>query len=351
MRILQVIQDLAPGGAERVVLSLLRGAEEAGHHTEVAATPGPWTGAVGAPVHPLPHLERHPERVPAGAWAVRRAIAASAPDLVHAHNPGMAIVTALATWRGRRPRALVSFHGVADDEYRAAARVLRLAGLPVVGCGPGVTAALAEHGVTARATIVNGVGPAPAPLDRATLLQGWGHDPTCPLLVCVGRLAPQKDHATAIRALGGVDGAVLAVVGDGELRAELEGVAQAAGVADRVVFTGARDDARAVLGAADAALLPSRWEGLPLVALEVAAGGVPLVATAVRGVRELLTDGVDALLVPAGDDAAMATAVRRVLGDPVLASRLVAGGRAIAADSTEARMVGRFLTLYEELLP
>lgn len=350
MRILQVIQDLAPGGAERVVLSLVRGATTAGHHTEVAATPGPWTGEVGVPVHPLPHLERHPERVPGGALAVRRAIRAAEADLVHAHNPGMAVLTSLATLRGRRPPALVSFHGVADDEYAAAARILRAAALPVVACGPGVAAALAEHGVMARATVVNGVPPAPAAADRDALLCGWGHDPSAPLLVCVGRLAAQKDHATAIRALADVEApAVLAIVGDGPLRHELEGVAESAGVADRVVLTGARQDARAILGAADVAVLPSRWEGLPLVALEAAAAGVPLVATAARGVRELLTDGIDALVVPPGDAPAMAAAIRRVLHDPGLAERLVAGGRVIAAESTEARMVERFLGLYEEL--
>jgi glycosyltransferase involved in cell wall biosynthesis len=171
-----------------------------------------------------------------------------------------------------------------------------------------------------------------------------------PLVVCVGRLAPQKDHATAIRALASVPDACLAVVGDGPSRASLEASAADAGLADRVVFTGARDDARSVLGAADVALLPSRWEGLPLVALEAAAAGVPLVATSVRGIRELLTDGRDALLVPPGDAGALARAVTRVLVEPGLSARLVEGGAAIAAASTEERMVERFLALYAELV-
>ncbi len=164
MCIPQVIQDLAPGGAERVVLSLVAGLGAAGHAAEVVATPGPWRPANDVRTHPLPHLERHRERIPAAAVVLRRAMRAFRPDLVHAHNPGMAAVASLATGRGRWPRTIVSFHGVPDEEYPAAARVLRLLGLPVVGCGPGVTAALAEHGVRARATIVNGVPPAPAAL-------------------------------------------------------------------------------------------------------------------------------------------------------------------------------------------
>ena len=264
MRILQVIQDLAPGGAERVVLSLVAGLGAAGHAAEVVVMPGPWRPANDVRTHPLPHLERHRERIPGAAVGLRRAMRAFRPDLVHAHNPGMAAVASLATGRGRWPRTIVSFHGVPDEEYPAAARVLRLAGLPVVGCGPGVTAALAEHGVRARATIVNGVPPAPAALDRRALLEGWGHDPSAPLVVAVGRLAPQKDHATAIRALAGVPGAVLAIVGGGALREELGRAASETGVADRVVLTGPRDDARSVLGAAYVrAALPPAGRGCP----------------------------------------------------------------------------------------
>lgn len=350
MRILQVVQDLAPGGAERVVLSLAGGAVAAGHPSEIAAAPGPWSQAVGVPTHALPHLERQPERIPGGALALRRAIRAARPDLVHAHNPGMAAITALATLRGRRLPAIVSFHGSAADDDATATRVLRLAGLPVVACGPGVAAALADRGLAVRATIVNGVAPAPPARDKAALLASWGHPPGAPLIVCVGRLALQKDQATAIRALAHVPGAVLAVVGDGELRGDLEVAAAHAGVAGRVVLTGAREDARAVLGAADVAVLSSLWEGLPLVALEAAAAGVPLVATDVRGIRELLTHGRDALLVARGDAEGLGQAVTLVLGDTDLAGRLVEGGRAIAADATEERMVERFLTLYAEVV-
>jgi glycosyltransferase involved in cell wall biosynthesis len=346
VRILTAIQELPFGGAERVVATLVSGAREAGHEAAVAAAPGPLGAALGLEPFPLPLVERRPGRIPAAALALRRAVRAWRPDLVHAHNPGMALVTSLATARGRRPRALVSVHGVPDQDYRTAARALRLAGLPAVACGPGVAAALAEHGFRVRATIINGIAPAPPAADRGALDVDWDLAPGTRLIVSAGRLVEQKNHALAVRALAQVPGAALAILGDGPLRGAIVEAAERAGVPDRLVLAGPRPDARAVLAAADAVVLPSVWEGLPLVALEALAAGTPLVATAVRGTRELLDDGRTALLVAADDPEALAAALRRVLGDAALRGRLAAAGRELAAEHTEERMVREYVDLY-----
>jgi glycosyltransferase involved in cell wall biosynthesis len=343
VRVLQVIQELGVGGAERVVLALVRGTRAAGHETAVAAADGPLAGELDVRRYDLPLLERHPARLPAAALAVDRALRDFRPDVVHCHNPGVGIPVALATLRGRRVPSLVSVHGVPDEDYAPAARLLRIGGLPVISCGPGVTAGLAEAGLRVRETVVNGVTPPPGPADRTALAEEWGIDPARPLVLMVGRLAPVKNPALAIRALALVPDANLVLVGDGVLRDELRSLAE------RVVFAGVRGDARALIGAADAVVLTSRSEGLPLAALEALAAGTPLVATAVRGVRELLHDGDDCLLVPSDDAAAMAAAVRRVLDDRELAARLAAGGRALAARHSEQAMVDRFLALYAEL--
>jgi glycosyltransferase involved in cell wall biosynthesis len=171
-----------------------------------------------------------------------------------------------------------------------------------------------------------------------------------PLVVNVGRLVPQKNQALAIRAIGEVPGAVLAVIGDGPLRVELEREIRQAGVSGRVVLAGARQDARAVMGAADAVVSSSRWEGLPLAGLEALAAGTPLVATAVRGVRELIVDGETGLLVEPDDAGALAAALRRVLGDAELAHRLGERGRRLAANYGEEKMIAAFLELYETLV-
>jgi glycosyltransferase involved in cell wall biosynthesis len=341
VRILHVIQELGTGGAERILVSAYRGAQAAGHDVIVAAAPGPLAAELDGEVFPLPLVRRRAWRVPGAALALRRAVRASRPDVIHAYNPTMALLAGLATRRGRRPPGLVNLQGVAEDDWAATVRLVRLSGLAPVACGPGVAAALEEHGLPPQATVPNAVGPAPPPAARDQLVP-----PGTKLVLAVGRLVEQKNHALAIRAIGAVRGATLAIVGDGPLREELERLA--AELDAPVVFTGVRTDARALMGAADAVVLPSRWEGLPLTALEALASGTPLVATNVRGLRELLVDGENALLVPE-DPEALATALKRVLEDPELARLLSEAGRRVEGAGSDAALVKRFLELYERL--
>jgi glycosyltransferase involved in cell wall biosynthesis len=343
MRVLHVIQELRTGGAERVVLSLARRGDAA-----IAAAPGELDDEADVPRFELPLVERRLSRVPGAALAVKSAIRSFRPDVVHVHNPGVALPAGLATLRGRRPPALVSIHGVPEDDYASAARVLRIAGLPVVACGPGVAAALGEHGIRVRGTVVNGVSPAPPAADRGAVARELGLPEDAPLLVSTGRLVEQKNHALALEALEQVPGAALAVLGEGALRAQLEQQSARNGLAGRVALPGVRRDARAIMGAADAIVLPSRWEGLPLVALEALAAGRPIVATSVRGLRELLVDERTALVVDEDPDA-IAAAIRRVLEEPDLARSLGDAGLQEAARYSEDAMVDAYQRLYEEV--
>jgi glycosyltransferase involved in cell wall biosynthesis len=310
--------------------------------------PGPFAEAVGGPHFALPLVERRSRRLPRAAWALRAAVRGWRPDVVHAHNPTMGLLAAAATRRGSGRPALVSVHGVPDEDYRRAARILRLAGVHVVACGTGVASGLAEHGLDAE-TIVNGIAPAPAPADRAALEREWGLPPGAPLLVAAGRLVPQKNHDLALRALAGVADARLAVLGEGPLAEELERTGGELGLGDRLVIAGLRPDARAIIAAGDAVVITSHAEGLPLVALESLAAGTPIVATAVRGIRELLEHERTALLTPPDDAQALAEALRRILTEPELRERLSGAGRELAADYTEDAMVTRYLELYARL--
>jgi glycosyltransferase involved in cell wall biosynthesis len=341
VRILHVIQELGTGGAERILISAYRGAQEAGHEVFVAAAPGPLASELDGEPFPIPIVERRPWRLPGAAAAVRRAVRASKPDVIHAYNPTMALAAGLITRRGKRPPGLVNLQGVAEEDWRATVRLVRLSGLAPVACGPGVAAALEEHGLAPAETVPNAVGPAPPPADRAELAS-----PGTRLVLAVGRLVDQKNHALAIRAIAEVPDATLAIVGDGPLRPELERLA--AELDAPVIFTGVRKDTRALMGAADAVVLPSRWEGLPLTALEALASGTPLVATNVRGLRELVVDGRDALLVPEEPEA-LAGALRRILEDRELAARLAEAGRRVEGAGSDRELVVRFLALYERL--
>jgi glycosyltransferase involved in cell wall biosynthesis len=334
VRILHVIQELGTGGAERILISAYRGAREAGHEAFVAAAAGPLAAELDTEAYPLPLVRRKPWRLPFAALAVRRAVRATRPDVIHAYNPTMALAAGLAT---RRP-GLVNLQGVAEEDWPATVRLVRLSRLAPVACGPGVAAALEAHGLPPFATVPNAVGPAPPPGERLAAEK---------LVLAVGRLVEQKNHGLAIRAITQVPGATLAIVGDGPLRPELERLA--AELEAPVIFAGVRQDARALMGAADVVVMPSRWEGLPLSALEALASGTPLVATNVRGLRELVTDGENALLVPEDPDA-LAAALRRVLEDPELATRLSEAGRRVPGAGSDAELVEGFLAVYRRLV-
>jgi glycosyltransferase involved in cell wall biosynthesis len=349
LRVMQVIQDLTYGGAERIVATLSRRLEEAGAEVTVASAGSAVPDLPDVRVATLPRIERRITRLPAAALALRRAVRQERPAVVHAHNPGMALVTAVATARGRSMPALVTVHGVPEEDYRSAARVLRLAGLPVIGCGPGVTAALEEHGVRVAGTVVNGIAPFDERSDADEVRRSLGLPGDMRLVLAVGRLVPQKNQALALEAVASVPEAALVVVGDGALRGELEALARSLAIDERVRFTGARSDARRLMTAADAYVLSSHWEGLPLVVLEALAAGAPVVATAVRGVRELLDDEENALLTPPDDADALAAALRRVLDNGALAERLRANGRRLAERYGEEQMSDRYLALYRSL--
>jgi glycosyltransferase involved in cell wall biosynthesis len=164
-----------------------------------------------------------------------------------------------------------------------------------------------------------------------------------PLVGNVARLAPQKDHATLIEAARLVPEARFAIVGDGELREELERQAQGSSVR----FLGARDDVPDLLASFDVFAFPSLYEGLCVAVIEAQAAGVPVVATPVGGIRETVVDGETGLLVPPRDPPALAAAIRRLLDDRELARRLAdEARRRVRERFSERRMVEETLRLY-----
>jgi glycosyltransferase involved in cell wall biosynthesis len=151
-----------------------------------------------------------------------------------------------------------------------------------------------------------------------------GHpDPARPVVLAAGRLAAQKGFGTLLAAAAGWRDLrpepLLVIAGEGPLEAALKSQAASLGLDSR--FPGHRDDIPALLAAAAVFVLPSTWEGQPLILQEALRAGVPIVATRVGG-TPVLTGEDAALLVPAGDPGRLAGAVRSVLTDPALADRL-----------------------------
>jgi glycosyltransferase involved in cell wall biosynthesis len=145
-----------------------------------------------------------------------------------------------------------------------------------------------------------------------------------PTLAFAGRLMAAKALDVALQAVQRIPRVSLLVVGDGPDRGQLERTSTELGLDDRVRFVGgrSREDVLRILSAADAAILSSRWENFPHLVVEALAVGTPVIATAVGGVPEIVHDGENGLLVPAGDPDALAEAIRRLVDDDELRARL-----------------------------
>lgn len=169
----------------------------------------------------------------------------------------------------------------------------------------------------------------------------------------VGRLDPVKGVPLLLEAFAalrpGFPDARLALVGDGPARAALEAQAARLGLGEAVEFLGYRsqDEVARLLDEADMLVLPSFAEGLPVVLMEALASRIPVIASAVAGVPELVEDGVSGFVVPAGDIAALTERLGRLLGDPELCHRMGEAGRAkVEAEFDIEREAGRLASLF-----
>jgi glycosyltransferase involved in cell wall biosynthesis len=161
-------------------------------------------------------------------------------------------------------------------------------------------------------------------------------------LAFAGRLTAQKSLGLALEAVAAVDGVTLLIAGDGE-REPVEQRARELALGSRVRFLGAqpRDRVLELFRAADASILSSSWENFPHTVVEALAVGTPVIATAVGGVAEVVHDGENGLLVPPGDGAALADAVRRYVSDDALRERLRAAAAGSVRDLDRDAVFGR----------
>ncbi len=352
------------------VRSLAAGLAARGLRVTVCAPPGAERcfrfTAAGAHVAPLPVHQR------ARAVALLRHVAEGA-DLVHAHGMWAAFVAVLAL-RGRsRVPLVVTWHrrghpeGVQASVARLLERRVARSARVVLGATPDLVRRARRRGARdARLAPVALPGPAPAAGAAGAAGSGEGAAPTeesgraklradlgavaRPLVLAVGRLTPDQGHHTLLTAAGAwreLDPQPLvAIVGEGPERAALHRRITDEGLP--VVLLGRRDDATALLAAADVAVLGARWTGRSLLAQEALRSGVPLVATPAGSLPELVGDA--ALLVPYGDAPALAHAVGALLGEPELHERLVRAGRERAARRpTEDETVAHVLSVYDEV--
>lgn len=188
---------------------------------------------------------------------------------------------------------------------------------------------------------------------RAALRQQLGL-PGGPLVLFTGRLVHEKGIDVLLRAwpavLRHVPDAHVALVGAGEQRPQLEALARAQGIASQVVFAGGSDDVAPFLRAADAFVLPSYAEGLPVALLEAMACGLPCVGTAIDGTRNVIEDGTSGRLVPAGDDAALAHGLVEALTDPAAQAWGRHARQRVSRDYSLDAVADAYVAMYTALL-
>jgi glycosyltransferase involved in cell wall biosynthesis len=330
MRVLHVISEMGNGGAETLVAGMALAGGAVGWTSAVASGGGHRADALrarGVPTFTVPVARRKASGVVRAAAAVRSAIQAFGPDVVLAHNVSATVVTRLAIAPGRALPVVTVCHGLADEDYRSAARILRHTARTVVAVADATADRLRDAGLPGPVVIPNAVFPQQATVPRAVVRATLGLTPDVPVALCVARMEPQKRHDVLLEAWAKLGGdAVLLLAGDGSRRTDLTRQCAELGLTDRVRFLGTRADVPALLAATDVTVLTSDWEGMPIAVLESMAADRPVVATDVSGVRAVLAGG--GIVVPRRDPAATAEALGTLLFDPAARTAAAAAGLA-----------------------
>jgi glycosyltransferase involved in cell wall biosynthesis/ribosomal protein S18 acetylase RimI-like enzyme len=373
LKILHIVGDSRYGGVVRIILGLAREAKAAGWQLDVLATDPAVQAAlkrqsIGVVDLDVIHRAIHPFRDLTGLLRLSSFLKGAGYGIVHTHTSKGGFVGRLAARLAGVPIIVHTMHGFAIHELSPVwARVVytALERLASRWCHRIISVSQfhRDWALDLRMcpswqilAIPNGITPDPANggTDRLQLRRDVGAEDGDLLLLTPTRLAWDKGLQHLIEAAAMLPRDTryrLAIAGDGSARAELEQLAQARGVADRVVFLGFRDDVADLLAAADAVVLPTLREGLSMSLLEAMAAGKPIITTSIGSNREVATQTEMALLVPPGDPAALADAIQRSARDPKRMAVLGANARALfEARYTEERMLNSYQQLYFRLL-
>jgi len=366
IKVVQIIPLLSPGGAERVAVHLATGLNRRRYETTVISL----SGRVGCDLdHILEgaeiearYLGKHPGFDYRVYTRLDSVLTEVEPDVIHTHLhvlryslPSMLLM--------RRVAMVHTVHNLAEREVEPRARLIQryalTHGVKPIAVAEEVAASLKSlYGIQRCQVISNGI-PTELYANPQTSRKDWrakeGFKDNDILFVCVARFWPQKNHAFLLKsfALGPASDprAHLVLVGEGELRPNLEEQAKNLNVAEKVHFLGLRSDIPDVLGAMDVFVLSSDYEGNPLSVMEAMASGLPILSTAVGGVPKLFEAGNEGFLVAPRDFHALAKSMNSLL--KYQAAREFMGAAAASRarkDYDVANMVRAYEDVYEDLL-
>jgi glycosyltransferase involved in cell wall biosynthesis len=351
-RVLHLINWLTTGGIERWILQMIEEMDRSRYELDVLCK--------GSSTGPLAHIA---EENGARVWHVpmdwthvrfasrlRKLIRDEGYDIVHNHLTVYAgLPTLVSKSLGVPP--IVSFHNMAhkssvvSNPLLLKARSLygdvsiplavRLADV-VTGCSEDVVRFHEEkyHIPSEKSRVVYygvDIPPAMSDSERAEFRRELGVPADAPLLLNVGRLAPQKNHAGLLKMMKQLltthPTARLLLVGGGILKDEIEAQIRELGLEERVHLLGVRQDVERIMSVSDIFVLPSIWEGFGLVAIEASAAGIPVVGSDVPGLREAVRHGETGFLLPVEDHTLFVNTLRTLLDNDTLRNRLAATGR------------------------
>lgn len=356
-RVLHFVTGGFSGGATQVAIALVNAAREGGRmepllvlrrkrRTDPARIDE--LRAAGVPLEVVPGWSHA-----ATIFALARLCRRWKPDVLVAHGFSEHLWGRYAGLLARVPALVHVEHNTRERYTRwrlAQTRWLSRRTARVVGCSEGVRQVLLDMGMPAARTIAisNGIRTAPfadAPLHPVAAREAG--------IVMVARFSRQKDHATLVRAVGLLrerglhPPLLLAGAGKPLHRRPVEKLVDELGLQGQVRFLGLHREVPALLMRHRIGVLSTHYEGMPLALIEAMAAGCAVVGTAVPGVREVIRDGEDGLLVPENDAPALADALERLLRDDALAARL---GAAAHARATTHFSRERMNADYERLL-
>jgi len=363
-RILWVTKGLGRGGAERLLVSLAQRLDRSSFELAVAYVL-PWKDALvpelqrlDVPVHCLGGSRAFDVR-----WVprLRRLAGRARVDLVHTHTPYVALGA-----RTLRRCPIVHTEHNTWETYRASTRWANRLTYPrnaaVIAVSHAVEVSIKRAPLVRTWPAVHVIHHGPelstnGPLtreSRSRARRSLGLREGALVIGNVGNFTPKKDHRNLLEATARA--AVhhrevqLVLVGSGPLERALRDDARSMGLSERVVFAGSRDDVAELLPAFDVFALSSQHEGLPISLLEAMAAGVPCVATSVGGVPEVINNGNEGLLVPAGDGVALADALNALLHAPELRNAIGARAAQTARRFDVTQAARRTESVYRDAL-
>ena len=359
MKVLHVHKLTGVSGSEAHLLALLAGLRAAGIDArflglDVAGTDAPLfyerLDRLGVPYR---QVRCGPDVSPRMARDLIRVVRDERPDLLHTHLVHADVYGSIAARRTRTPFVSTRHN---DDRYllgpfRLVDRGFARGARKLIAISDAVRDFLAAAGHDARklVTIRYGLDELPAHASSPSP-EGAGVPAGAPLALAVGRLIEQKDHETLLRAFARVQAelpdARLAVLGSGPLEQRTRALVRDLGLSNSVVLPG-RTEVRDWLERADVFVHTSRWEGFGIVLLEAMLAALPVVATRVSAVPEVVVDGETGALVEAGDVDGVARELGRLLADRSRAEQLGAAGLARArSEFSVDRMVRQTIEVY-----